>query len=594
MAQHEQFFTYNQLLSGEVFANKKPFRTLVWLFRGNLLRLLLAYVFFIIKHSPAWVVPIIIANIVDLAVTPTEDPVRTLWLNLAIGLVVVVQNVLTAMLYNRLFSRALRDVEAKLRSNLVRKLQMLSISFYKRFESGRIQSKIIRDVEGIVVLARQISNGMVPILISMVIVLGITLYKKPVIALFFAASIPISFLLVRSFRKNIRTGNRDYRCQLEKMSSQVSDMVEMLPVTKAHGLEEVEISRINHSLKRIRDIGYQLDMTTTLFGASSWITMQSMQLVCLGFTGYLVLDGQMEAGAIVLFQTYFTQLLNQVNSLINIYPEMMKGFESIRSVSEIFLSDDVEDFSGKQKLREVRGDIRLEQVTVRYPDSAAPSLEGIDLHIREGERIAVVGESGSGKSTLLSLIVGFIHPNEGRILLDGHDFSELHLPSLRQQIAFVPQNVILLPGTIRENITYGMRDVSEEALQQAVRLAYLEELLARLPDGLDTKLGQHGDTLSGGEKQRVTIARAMIRNPRVVILDEATSALDSVSEAHIQQALEELTKGRTTITAAHRLRTIRAADRVILLQQGKLSEQGSYEELIKRKGLFYRFQNLQA
>ncbi len=586
-------FEFDELMNGQVFHKGKPARTLLRIFHGNIGRLLLSYVFFTIKHSATWVMPIIIANIINIATEPGKHGISELWVNLAVAFVTVAQNVPMNVLYNKYLSIALRNVEAELRSNLVRKIQMLSISFHRQFQSGRIQSKIIRDVEAIVTLARQISNGLVPILINIVVVLCITFYKNPGMAVFFLASIPISFLVIRVFRRNIRSTNRNFRQQMENMSSEVAEMVEMVPLTRAHALESVEITRIDRQLEKIREGGYRLDIVTATFGASAWLATQVMQLLCLGFSGYLAYYHHISVGEVVLYQTYFTQILNQINSLINVYPDIMKGFESIHSVSEIFSSQDVERNSGKKKLRDIAGDVQFENVSFRYGAGQPPVLTDFSLHVRPGEHIAIVGESGAGKTTLLSLLIGFISPARGHISIDGEDMHSVNLASFRRNIAVVPQNTILFSGTIRQNITYGLRQIDETRLRQVVEAADLTDLVDRLPQGLDTPLGEHGDTLSGGQKQRISIARAMIRQPRIIILDEATSALDSISEAHVQKALRNLTRGRTTFLVAHRLTTVRGADRILVLKDGRQAECGSYTELMAQRGEFYRMENMQ-
>lgn len=585
-------FQYEELISGKVFENK-PFRALLKIFKGNISKLLVSYIFFTLKHAATWVMPIIISNVVDIATKPASHSLNELWVNLAAGLFVVVQNIPTSVIYNKYLSIALRNVEAELRSNMVRKLQMLSISFYKRFESGKIQSKIIRDVESIVTLARQISNGIVPIIINLTVVLIITSFKDLTVTVFFVVSIPISLIVIRGFRKNIRVTNSSFRHEIENMSSEVTEMIEMVPVTKAQALEHVEISRIDSRLRKIRKAGYHLDILTAFFGASAWLSTQIMQLVCLGFSGYLSYKGYISVGEVVLYQSYFTQILNQVNSLVNVYPEIIKGFESIRSVSEIFLADDVENFSGKEKLKEINGNFYFEHVSVCYSPTAEPSLRDFNLNVKSGEKIAIVGKSGAGKTTALNLILGFVKPTSGKIYLDGKNLSEINLSSLRSQIAFVPQNVVLFPGTIRENITYGMNAVNEDKLQEIIDLANLRDVIDALPNGIDTIIGEHGGTLSGGQKQRITIARAMIRNPRIIILDEATSALDSESERHVQKALDSLTKGHTTFIVAHRLSTIRNADQIVVLSKGRCVESGSYDELMAEKGLFYKMNEIQ-
>ena len=308
---------------------------------------------------------------------------------------------------------------------------------------------------------------------------------------------------------------------------------------------------------------------------------------CLLFTGYLAYKDEIQIGDIVLYQSYFSTILNQVSAAINIYPEIVKGFESINSVGEIFMVADVERNEGKKKLKEVKGNFKFDHIGFRYEDSIEDVLTDFNLDVKGGECIAFVGESGGGKTTLLNLVIGFINPTRGKLYLDDQDMSTLNMKYYRQQIAMVPQNTILFSGSIRDNITYGMPSVSDKQLEEAIEAAFLTEVISNLPAGLDTLVGEHGDMLSGGQKQRIAIARALIRNPKIIILDEATSALDNQSETHIQAAMKNLIKGRTTFIVAHRLSTIVDADRIVVVSGGKAAEIGSYNELMERQGEFY-------
>lgn len=583
---------------GEVDSSKfyknKPFKTLVGLYKGNMLNLFLSFFFFIFKHSPVWIMPIVTGNVIDIVSNPKNRSFNDLWINVGIAVILVIQNVPTHILYTKYFSKASRYVEADLRSKLVRKLQILSISYHKDLKSGKLQSKVLRDVEAITVLSRMFCNSIVPIIINIAVALIITINKSITVAAFFILSMPVSFLIIRFFRKNIRKTNRDFRKEIEEMSAKVAEMVEMVPITRAHALEKTEINRIDTQLTSVRKSGYHLDMVTAFFGASGWATFQVFQVGCLAFTGYLAYKGRISVGDVVLYQGYFNSILNQINSLINVYPDIVKGFESINSVGEIFLAQDIEDNRGKKKVKTVKGKVDFENVEFSYNSSEAPVVKDINLNIKEGECIAFVGESGAGKTTLLNLIIGFIKPTKGKIYVDGNDMSEIDLQSYRKHIAVVPQNTILFSGTILDNITYGLPSVSEARLKEVIESANLTEVINKLPEGIDTAVGEHGAKLSGGQRQRIAIARALIRDPHIIVFDEATSALDNISELHVQKAMNNLMKGRTTFIVAHRLSTIRDANRIVVVRDGSIVECGTYEELVNMKGEFYNLKKLQA
>ena len=252
----------------------------------------------------------------------------------------------------------------------------------------------------------------------------------------------------------------------------------------------------------------------------------------------------------------------------------------------------MEDSAGKKKLSSVEGNVVFDHVSYKYPNGTSFVVEDFSLDVKKGECIAVVGASGSGKSTLMNLIIGFLKPTSGTLTIDGDDITTLSLSDYRHFISVVPQNSLLFSGTIRENIVYGLEKVDNDAVERAAEMANLNEFVKDLPNGLDTFIGEQGGLLSGGQKQRVTIARALIRDPKILILDEATSALDNISEYQVQKAISGLIKGRTTFIVAHRLSTIRDADRIVVMEAGRCVEVGSYEELMQKKGKFFELKNL--
>ena len=299
-------------------------------------------------------------------------------------------------------------------------------------------------------------------------------------------------------------------------------------------------------------------------------------------------------GDIILYQSYFTSIVTQVSALIMLLPTISKGMESIRSIGEVLNEHDIEDNSGKLVLDGLKGDYSFRQVRFAYPNTREDVLKGLNLEVKSGQTIAIVGGSGAGKSTIINLLIGFNLPSGGELLVDGNIISDINLRSYRKHIAVVPQNTLLFSGSIRDNITYGLPSVSEQQINEAIKAANLLELIDSLPEGIQTKVGEHGNKLSGGQRQRLAIARAIIRNPKVIIFDEATSALDSVSESLILDAMNNLTKNRTTFVVAHRLSTIRQADKICVLNQGACVEFGTYDDLMAQKGEFYHMKELQA
>lgn len=578
----EKRFEEQQEIKGRIF------QTLHMLYRGHYLKLFVSFIFFMLKHSPVWILPIVTANLINFVSEPGEKDISILYINIIVLTVVIIQNLPSQMLHIGFMSKAIRHVEAGLRSTLIRKLQHLSISYHSELRSGKLQAKVLRDVEMIEIMSKQMMLGVLPAIMNIIVAIAVTITRSWTVALFFIVAIPISVVLVFFFKNKLTRRNREFRKEVEEMSGQVAETVEMIPVTRAHGLEQVEINKVDTLLQNVRGKGYKLDMTEAFFGASNWVVFQLFQVLCLLFTVYLAYMGSIPIGDVILYQTYFTTILMSISGLINIYPQLAKGFESIHSVSEILFAKETQEYQGKTKIKDLSGKVVFEDVYFQYKDTKKHVLSNFNLQVTPGEFIAFVGESGAGKSTILNLITGFYRPTNGRIVIDEIPMDELNMIKYRRQLAVVPQNTILFSGSIRENIAYGLAEVTEDQIWQALEMANLRDVINDLPEGLDTKIGEHGDRMSGGQRQRIAIARAFIRNPKMIILDEATSALDNISEKLIQDSMKELIKGRTTFIVAHRLSTIREADRIVVMKNGRCVEIGTYQELLELKGEFYR------
>lgn len=571
---------------------KQPIKVLFGIYKGQYHKFLLAGFCFFVKHSPVWLSPIILANIINLATERKDGAVTQIVVNTILLVGLILLNFPLNYFYTKLRSLATRNVEAGLRRALVQKLQLLSISYHKEMQSGRLQSKIMRDVEAVETLSSQVFVSLMNIALNLGVSFAVTITRSKIVFLFFLLTVPVAVLTMVTFRTKIKQRNNEFRKEMEETSARVMEMVELIPVTRAHALEEEEIKSMDHQLSEVAEKGYKLDIVQANFGAVGWCVFQSFQAICLGFTGYMAYKGEITVGDIALYQTYFATIVNQVSNLVTLLPTISKGTECVNSVGEVLLANDIEENEGKEKVTEVKGAFDFSDVSFFY-DENKQVLNHFNLRVNPGETIALVGESGAGKTTLINMVIGFIKPRHGIVYLDGKDMNGLNLRSYRNYLAVVPQNSILFSGTIRDNITYGMKEVTDEQLWNAICAANLDTFIKSLPQGLDTKVGEHGGKLSGGQRQRISIARAFIRNPKVIVLDEATSALDSVSEREIQHALEQLMKGRTTFIVAHRLSTIRNADKIAVVGNGTCMEYGTYEELMEKKGMFYELRKLQ-
>ena len=574
--------------------NGHPLLVLFSLYKGNYHKFILAVLFFFMKHACVWVLPIVTANIINDITTRNSFALRNtlFYVVLMIGLILL--NIPTNYLYADYKSQATRYAETGLRKALIRKLQQLSISYHVETQSGRLQSKIMRDVEAVEGLSTQMFLSILNIALNILVALFVTIQKSLVVFFFFLITTPVAAVTMVTFRNVMKRRNAEFRKEMEETSARVMEMVELIPVTRAHALEEEEVEKMSGQLFSVAEKGYKLDLIQSLFGSVGWAIFQIFQVICLGFTGYLAYRNTIMVGDIALYQNYFATIVNQVSAIITLVPTIAKGIESVNSIGEVLLSESVEQNDGKEKISDVTGEYTFQNICFHYKESEKNTLNGLNLHVKPGETIALVGESGAGKTTILNMVIGFYLATSGKLLLDGKDLSTIDLRSYRKYLAVVPQTSILFSGTIRDNIIYGCEEITDEKLDEVIRAANLKDLIDSLPDGLDTKVGEHGGKLSGGQRQRISIARALIRDPRVIVLDEATSALDSISEKLIQEAIDNLTKDRTTFVVAHRLSTIRNADRIAVIDAGHCVEYGSFEELMEKKGIFYRMKKIQS
>lgn len=502
--------------------------------------------------------------------------------------VVLVQNIPTHFFYVQTISRAVRSIAVRLRSSLCRRLQQLSIGYFNRHGAGALQSKVLRDVETIEALTRSFYDAGLVAVVNLVFAFMVTAWRAPSFLIVFAICIPSSVLLIRLLRRRTVERNKVFRLEIERMSSSVNEMTSLIPITRAHGLEDSALQRMEGILERVRAAGLRVDGINSLFGAASWAVFNCLNMGCLVFAAWACYTGflPITTGDVVMLTGYFALITNSVLGLTNFMPQIVQGFESVRSIGEILQSPDIEHNENKTGVRSVAGAFSFENVDFYFPDSDTHAVRDFALEVRPGETTAFVGPSGSGKSTLLNLVIGFLRPSGGRILLDGVDMARLDLRTYRRFLSVVPQESILFEGTIRENVTYGLPSVGDETVERALRDANAWEFVSCLPLGMNTRCGERGAQLSGGQRQRLAIARALIRDPRVLILDEATSALDTQSEALIQEALGRLMKNRTTFMVAHRLYTIRNAHRIIVMKHGRMVEAGAHDELLARDGFY--------
>jgi ATP-binding cassette subfamily B protein len=576
------------------YRGEHPIKTLWYLLENNRRDISLAILFYCIKHSPSWTTPLLIANMIDCVVY--KKPLSTLAINFGLLVAITIQNYPMNVMYVRYLAKAVRNLENRLRSALVERMQQMSISFYQSTNAGALQTKVVRDVENIEQMMRHSFDGGLGAINSLMGALVITAIKVPQFLPFFLILGPISATVVIKMRKTLNTHNEDFRSEVERMSSRVNEMTTLLPITRAHGLEKNALKTMYTSFSSVKSAGLRLDRLQGHFSAIAWVTFQLTYVICVGFAAWCAITGflPITAGGVVMLSSYFGMLVGSVLLLTSIAPMLSKGLTSIRSLGELLESPDLEKNSGKRSVADVAGTIEFCDVSFSYPTNHKPSLKNISVLAEPGRMIALVGPSGSGKSTFINLVIGFLRPSTGAIKLDGQDMATIDLRTSRKFLSVVAQDTILFDGTVYENVTYGMPNPTAELAESALRAANAWEFVEKLPDGIDTIVGERGARISGGQKQRLAIARAIIRDPRILVLDEATSALDSESERLIQSALHELMKSRTTFVVAHRLSTVKEAHQILVLEDGVIVESGTHQDLVRSNGTYRRLYDAQS
>ncbi|MEU1295322.1 ABC transporter ATP-binding protein [Streptomyces sp. NPDC005840] len=576
------------------YRDEHPVRTLTYLFRADRRRLAAAGAVFTVKHSPVWLLPLITASIIDTVVQHRD--IGRLWLSTGVIMFILVVNYPLHLLYVRLLYGSIRRMGTTLRSALCTRMQQLSIGYHAKVSAGVLQAKVVRDVETVEQMVQQTAEtglGAITVLLGGMVIIAV---RTPEFVPVFLVVVPAAALVVARLRARLRHHNEHFRHEVETLSSRVTEMTRLIPVTRAHGLEGKALRRMDGTLSRLLTSGNRLDLVNGRFGSLSWVVLNVVGVLVLAGAALVSYYGVwgVTPGDVVMLSAFLTTLTGSVTTLAGLAPVITKGLESVRSVGEVLQAPELEDNEGKKELTALRGAVAFDHVGLAYDDAERPAVRDFTLSVAPGETIALVGASGAGKSTVLNLVIGFIRPTSGRLLLDGTDMNTLDLRTYRRFLSVVPQESILFDGTVRENVVYGMDDADEETVRAALRDANALEFVDRLPQGLDTLVGERGARLSGGQRQRLAIARALIRDPKVLVLDEATSALDTRSEALVQEALARLLRGRTTFVVAHRLSTVRGADRIVVMGDGGILEVGGHDELLRGGGAYAALHRGQA
>jgi ATP-binding cassette subfamily B protein len=480
------------------------------------------------------------------------------------------------------------NIETEMRRRAFDHLQKLSFSFYDNAKTGHLVTHVTKDLEEVGEVAHHGPEDLFLAVMTFVGAFALMFTINPHLALITTVVVPVVTVVSSRYGARMTNNFRTLFRQVGQFNARIEENVGGMRVVQAFANEEHErhlFAQDNAQYRRTKLQAYRLMAAST---SITYLGMRLTQMIVMVAGTWFVLHGQLTDGGFVSFLLLvgvFLRPIDKINSVLESYPKGVAGFR--RYCELLDTEPDIVDAPDAIAVSKLRGAIRYESVTFGYtPDR--PVLRDIDLAIRPGEMVAFVGPSGAGKTTLCSLLPRFYEPHAGRITIDGIDISAMTLASLRGQIGLVQQDVFLFGGTIRENIAYGRLDASEAEIVEAARRAQLDAMIAEMPAGLNTVIGERGVKLSGGQKQRLAIARMFLKNPPILILDEATSALDTETERAIQASLAALSQGRTTLVIAHRLATIRNADRIVVVDETGVAEQGRHGDLIASGGVYQR------
>lgn len=565
---------------------KANLRRIIRLFRPYRARLAGVCTLIVFSAAIGVVSPFLLREVLDVAI-PEQD-VRLLSAlvagMVAIPIVTGVIGVWQTLLSNQVGQAVMHD----LRTQVYRHLQRLSLAFFTRTRTGEVQSRIANDIGGIENVVTSTATSVLSNVTTVLATVIAMILLDWRLAAFALALLPLFVWLTKRVGAERKRVTAERQASLADVSSIVQESLSVSGILlgKTMGRTDDLAERFAGESKRLADLEVRSRMTGRWMMASIQMTFAIMPALVYWFAGFSIAQGSeaITIGTLVAFTTLQTRLFFPIGSLLNVQLEVQSSLALFDRIFE-YLDHEIDIVEGSQELRRPRGEVALDSVWFRY-DDAAWTLEDVSFTVAPGTKTALVGETGSGKTTCAYLVARLYDATRGSVRVDGVDVRDLSFASLADTVGVVSQETYLFHASVRENLRFARPDASDEEIEEAARAAQIHELIATLPDGYETMVGERGYRFSGGEKQRMAIARTILRNPPVLVLDEATSSLDTQTERLVQEALERLSEGRTTIAIAHRLSTVRDADQIVVLDEGTIAEIGTYDELLASGGKF--------
>ena len=565
------------------------FKTIIWP-RRNLV--FVGLLLIVISRAASFVTPVASKYLID-DVLANKD-IQLLKVLVAVVILAILVQSVTSFLLTKILSVQAQFMISELRAQVQQKVLSLPIRFFDNAKSGALVSRIMSDVEGVRNLIGtglvQLVGGTITAIVSLILLLRIsismTLFTFIPLALFGIIALK-AFKIIRPIFRNRGKINAEVKGRLTETLGGIRVIKGFNAEAQEHKVFEEGVEELFQNVKK--------SLTTTAFMTSSATFLIGIATTgVMGYGGFKIMQGELTIGDLLMFTVLLGTMVAPIVQMSNIGSQLTEALAGLDRTEELMnMIPEADEEKRVLLLDNVKGDMSFENVSFAYEEEKEV-LNNITFDVKSGSVVALVGSSGSGKSTIAGLAASFLNPLSGKITIDGKDMSIVNLSSFRQHLGVVLQDDFLFEGTIRENILFPRPNANDEELQQAVKAAYVDEFTDRFDEGMDTLIGERGIKLSGGQRQRIAIARAVLANPKILILDEATSNLDTESEALIQKSLAKLTEGRTTFVIAHRLSTIRKANQILVIENGRIAEQGTHDELIAKEGRYYNLFTYQA